>query len=158
MKFIQKIGWIAVCVCLMQASRHSPDSKVFWASTPCDALPRAVLSVPATADCELIKWNVALQYDPRTGVPTLFTLRYTYGMSKPSTEDLKNGGTTGVLEGKWASVTVNRNRVVYRLTPNTSPNQPLEYLRLQNNLLHLLDRDGKLMVGHSGWSYTLNGK
>lgn len=158
MKFIQKIGLFALSFCLIQASRHSPDPTVFWGSTPCDALPRKLLSIPATTDCELIKWNLALRNHPRTQAPTLFTLSYTYGMSKPSTQDLMYGGTSAVKEGTWARSEVGSGRMVYKLTPAADTGQPIAFLKLQDNLLHLLDQEGKLMIGHAGWSYTMNRK
>ena len=49
------------------------------------------------------------------------------------------------------------NRVIYRLTPASS-GPALDFVRLDEGLLHLLDKEGKLMIGHGGWSYTLNRK
>lgn len=153
-----KLSFFALLATLfIQATRPSPDPAVFVASSPCDGIPRSMLSIPATTNCELIKWTLALRRDPRNQAPYGFTLNYTYGLSKPSTTDFINGGTQGVLEGKWTMVTEASNRVIYRLTPATS-GPALNFVRLDEGLLHLLDQQGKLMIGHGGWSYTLNRK
>ena len=47
------------------------------------------------------------------------------------------------------------DRVVYRLTADKSQ-RSLSFVKIGDNLLHLLNPDGSLMVGNGGWSYTLN--
>jgi hypothetical protein len=46
--------------------------------------------------------------------------------------------------------------VVYRINAD-QPQRSLSFVKVGENLLHLLNPDGSLMVGHGGWSYTLNG-
>ncbi|GAA4454343.1 hypothetical protein GCM10023189_20660 [Nibrella saemangeumensis] len=119
-----------------------------------------MLSIPADAPCEFIKWRLALQRDPRPQQqqsPTMYTLDYTYGMTKPITMDFLNGGTSLEKTGKWAVRKEPGNREIYVLNPDT-PETTISFIRLDDNLLHLLDREGKLMIGHGGWSYTLNRK
>lgn len=69
-----------------------------------------------------------------------------------------NGGAQGMKEGTWSSKQGSGNKVIYQLTPTDAPNRSISLVRLQDNLLHLLDEEGKLMIGHAGWSYTLNRK
>ena len=45
--------------------------------------------------------------------------------------------------------------VIYRLDPG-NPATSISFLRLNDNLLHLLDSDRQLMIGTGAWSYTLN--
>jgi hypothetical protein len=116
-----------------------------------------LLAIPAGVACELIQWNLVLRHDPRTHRPTTFTLYFTYGMSKPATVELMGGGTKGQMEGKWMILKEAGNRTVYRLTPESSKSS-LSFVKLDDNLLHLLDTQGKLMIGNAAWSYTLNRK
>jgi hypothetical protein len=32
----------------------------------------------------------------------------------------------------------------------------INFVKLDDNLVHLLDPEGKLMIGNAAWSYTLN--
>lgn len=135
----------------------SPEPTIFVASTPCDMIPRQLLSIAAPTDCEFITWHLALNRDPRNQVATTYRLRYTYGMSKPGTQGFLNGGTTAEKEGKWTTLKSSGKRETYQLNPDT-PETAIYFTKLNDNLLHLLDPQGGLMVGHAGWSYTLNQK
>lgn len=158
MKYLKSLCLIPLCACFIQANRPSPDPMVFWASTPCDAYPRSLMAIPVTADCEFIQWTLMLQRHPRTQEPTLFKLNYSWGMSKPSTEGFMNGGTQGMIEGRWSSKQLTDHKLSYQLTPAHASHHSVSLVRLHDNLLHLLDKEGKLMIGHAGWSYTLNRK
>ncbi|MBD2701169.1 copper resistance protein NlpE N-terminal domain-containing protein [Spirosoma sp. BT702] len=157
MKTLKISTFILLAACFVQASRTSPDPTTFVASTPCDMIPRTMLSIPANADCEFIKWNLALRRDPRNQNPTFYKLSYTYGMTQPGTTGFRNGGTSLTKEGNWISRKDATNKETYQLNSNT-PETSLSFARLDDNLLHLLDPQGRLMVGHAGWSYTLNRK
>lgn len=157
MNSFKRISFILLAIGFVGANRHSPEPLVFIASTPCDHIPRTMLSIPAQAACEFIKWNLTLERDPRNQAPTSYRLSYTYGMSKPSTKEFLDGGTSAVKEGKWTVLKGPGNRETYRLNPDT-PETAISFSKLNDNLLHLLDPQGKLMIGHAGWSYTLNRK
>lgn len=146
---------ILLAVCFVQASRTSPRPAIFVASTPCDMIPRTMLSIPANADCEFIKWNLTLQRDPPNQAPTLYKLSYTYGMTQPGTMGFCNGGTSLTKAGNWVIRKDAKNKDTYQLNSDT-PETSLSFASLDDNLLHLLDPQGKLMIGHGGWSYTLN--
>lgn len=142
---------------LTGVSRMSPKPAEFVATSPCDQIPRAMLAIPATVDCEMIKWELALHHDPRNQQPTRYQLNYTYGMSKPSTTNFTNDGTQGTKMGEWTVLNDSPTKTVYRLQP-VGAGTAISFVRLDENLLHLLDPDGRLMIGHAGWSYTLNRK
>ncbi|GAB3318535.1 hypothetical protein GCM10027299_10140 [Larkinella ripae] len=148
---------LALAVGFVPASRVSPDPATFWATSPCDQIPRAMLSIPAPAKCEMIKWELTLYRDPRNQNPTFYKLNYTYGQPKPSTTDFMPDRVNGLREGNWSLLKDGKNKTIYRLTPNDA-NPAISFVRLDDKLLHLLDSDGKLMIGHGGWSYTLNRK
>ncbi|GAB4025822.1 copper resistance protein NlpE N-terminal domain-containing protein [Spirosoma gilvum] len=144
-------------ICFIQARRPSPEPAEFVASSPCDMMPRTMLGIPPNADCELIKWNLALQRDPRNQEPTFYKLTITYGMSQLNTTGFKNGGNHLEKSGNWVILKDTNGREIYRLNPDT-PEQVISFAKLDDRLLHLLDSQGKLMIGHAAWSYTLNRK
>lgn len=137
---------------------ESSVSFIFKASSPCDAVSKTMLQIPENTACELIKWELVLNQELNTSIPSGYTLTYVYGMSKPNTLDILHGGTRIVKEGRW-SIGKGRKQHseadVYQLfSANSQPY--LFFLKLDDKLLHLLAPDKSLMVGNGGWSYTLN--
>lgn len=147
---------IGMAIGLISATRPSPEPALFVASTPCDQLPRSWLGIPASTNCELLKWTLTLNRDPRRQTPTTYTLHYTYGMTQPNTTGFANGGTTMQKTGFWQIQSTAPQRIVYQLGPGTSADTTIRLVKLDDKLLHLLDPQGRLMIGHGGWSYTLN--
>ena len=68
------------------------------------------------------------------------------------------GTGTIELKGKWTigkGTNESAEAVVYKLNAGNSPIS-LSFLKPDQNLLHLLDLDKRLMIGNGAWSYTLN--
>ena len=62
------------------------------------------------------------------------------------------------MEGKWTIIkgmASASNAIVYQLKDNKT-SKTISFLKLNDNLLHLLDSDQRLMIGNAAWSYTLN--
>jgi len=144
-----------LAISFVQASQRAAEPATFVASTPCDLIPRSMLSIPATADCEFIKWKLRLQVDAATQLPSTYMLDYTYGMTLANTTDFANGGTSKQKTGTWRIGQDAQNRSVYQLE-SASSDGVITLVNLDNKLLHLLDTQGRLMIGHGSWSYTLN--
>ena len=124
---------------------------VFVASTPCTAGTRPVPGIPKDIGCELIKWKLQLFKDT-------YILDCDYGMPKQGTRGFINGGKHLHKEGKWTTEKgsgTDPAAVIYRLDPD-KPAASISFLRLNDNLLHLLDSHCQLMIGTGAWSYTLN--
>jgi hypothetical protein len=129
---------------------------VFIASTPCNKDVKPLAVIPADADCEFMKWKLVLFQDA-AGSPTTFQLNCTYGMTQPNTTGFKDGSPVE-LKGNWSIIkgdAAEPGAIMYQLNFD-KPAQPLYFLKLNNDLLHLLDNDKKLMIGNPGWSFTLN--
>ena len=78
-------------------------------------------------------------------------------MTQPNTTGF-NKGSDVELKGNWSIIKGTASEpgaIIYQLNINKS-SQPLYFLKLHNDLLHLLDNEKKLMIGNPGWSYTLN--
>lgn len=130
----------------------------FGGTSPCDAVSRSALQIPATANCEMIKWHLTLLHDPVTLTPTNYKLDYVYGLPEQGTNGLSNGGTRVEREGKWTvarGTKASPDAVVYELDPGVA-NGSVSFLKVDHNLLHLLDQKKGLAIGTAGWSYTLS--
>ena len=123
---------------------------VFVGRTPCGAEVRRFLGIPSRARCEFIAWNLPLSTKGTARVK----LGVVYGVGVPNQPGFEGGGTTQQLAGNWLL----RNQAgatsgsVYQLTID---GRRMEFRKLGENLLHPLNPEGTLMVGNSGWSYTL---
>jgi len=128
----------------------------FVATSPCDAVSRAALKIPATANCEMIKWHLTLfeDADAKTLTPTTFELNCVYGLPEQWTTGLSKGGTNLGWKGRW-KIVPGADAIVYELDLGV-PNGTVSFLKVDHNLLHLLDQNKNLAIGNAGWSYTLN--
>src|SRR5687768_1147840 len=75
----------------------SPVSRVFVASTPCDAVSRSLLNIPATENCEWVKWR--LELNEETTSPT-YTLTYRYGLPRQGSREFLDGAKTVEWKGR----------------------------------------------------------
>ena len=132
---------------------------VFEASTPCNEALKQMLHIPQRTKCDFVKWNLALNYE-KTWTPSTFKLNCTYGLAKQGTRGFAEGAETIELKGNLTVDQANNlgsEAMVYKLTPDNSP-IILYFLKMGENLLHLLDRDKRPMIGNAAWSFTLNRK
>jgi len=139
------------------SGRSSSLVGVFVGSTPCSQGTRPVPGISMNTDCELIKWNLTLFQDQTNNTAATYKLHCTYGLPQQGTTGFLHGGKQVDLEGKWTidkGTAPNSRTIIYRLHDQT--NKTISFLKLNDNLLHLLDNDGRLMIGSAAWSYTLN--
>ncbi|HEY5838603.1 MAG TPA: hypothetical protein VIT19_06160 [Pyrinomonadaceae bacterium] len=132
----------------------SSTTGIFVATSPCDAVSMAALKIPATAKCEMIKWHLTLFEDAKTLTPTTFELNCVYGLAEQGTLGLSKGGTKIGWKGSW-KIVPGAGANAYELDRGV-PNGTMSFLKVDQNLLHLLDQDKSLAIGNAGWSYTLN--
>ena len=131
---------------------------VFEGITPCSPLTRPLPQIPAESNCEQMIWKFILYQDPATGTPTTYTLNSSYGVPKQGTPGLEGGGIPIVMEGSWIIVKgtkIDPDAVVYQLNPD-DPQTAVSFLKMAEDILHVLNHDQTLMVGNASWSYTLN--
>ncbi|MCI0611033.1 MAG: copper resistance protein NlpE [Anaerolineae bacterium] len=105
-----------------------------------------------------MKWNLVFYQDPQTGDPTTYQLNSTYGLAKPNTNGLVGGGTSISMEGNWTITTGKKNdpeATVYQLNANDSQTT-VSFLKVSDDLIHVLNSEKTLIVGNGAWSYTLN--
>jgi hypothetical protein len=133
-------------------------SSTYVASTPCSAGTRPLPGIPKDAGCELIKWKLTLSASGASAASGTYSLDCYYGMPKQGTRDFINGGTRLQRRGRWINHTDmpgNPDAIVCQLDPGKNQ-VSISFLRVNSNLLHLLDAKQHLMIGTGAWSYTLN--
>ena len=131
---------------------------VFEGITACSAQTRPLPQIPEDTDCELMIWKIVLYQDSSKGTPTTYTLESAYGPSQPNSTGPAGGGTLIKLEGNWGIVNgteADPKAEVVQLYSEGSE-VAVAFVKMSDDLLHVLDRDGALMVGNAAWSYTLN--
>jgi hypothetical protein len=158
MRALKNVLLVLCAILMIRAGRYSPEPVTFTGSTPCNGLTMQILAIPSETNCEFVKWKLMLSRDPRNQKPTFFKLNVTYGISKPSTQGFIDGGKFSVIEGNWG-LSKNKGKSpgdsIVGLHAH-SPDRQISLLELDENLLHLLDNDGKLMIGDASFGYTLN--
>ncbi len=151
------IFWTTFNAC-SQANTSTQPATVFVGSTPGDSFIRPLLNIPDKITIDFIRWDLALQN--KENKANTFTLNIMFGEGQPNTLGFKGGGEKRSFKGKY-TVFENKdgmlNGEVYQLKTDNS-RTAISFIKLNDNLLHLLTPDNKLAVGNGGWSYTLNRK
>lgn len=158
---------LAMVACTPAPSQEKgKDSFVFYVgTTPCSNVIRPLHKISAEADCQavdckcvLVEWKLTLYQDPATGKPTHYKLTGINRFIVKATNMYSQPGTKAESEGKWTIVRgtkANSNAVLYRLNPD-KPEISLDFLKLNDNLIHILDHQGRLMIGNEFHNYTLS--
>jgi hypothetical protein len=149
-------GRTVAAVARVGGSAGSGISGVFEGITPCSEFTKPVPQI--TSPCEQMIWKLTLYQDPDRLTPTTYELHSAYGFPKQNTPGLTESATRIDMDGKWAIVKgakTDPDAVVYQLNPDHQQ-AAVYFLRLDENILHVLDRDRSMMVGNAAWSYTLN--
>ncbi|RPI94563.1 MAG: hypothetical protein EHM40_06150 [Chloroflexi bacterium] len=115
---------------------------VFDGRTPCHAVALEFTKVAPFPGCMKIKWRLTLYQDSATGAPSTYLFM----------------GTSTYREGSWKIVHGREgdpNAVVYQLQLDDAQ-EPVSFLKVDENHLFLLDREMNLLVGNALFSYTLS--
>ena len=130
---------------------------ILVATTPCGKMIRPLNNIPQQVECALVEWKLTLYENPITHKPTIYKLSSVNRFTVEVTNRYSEPGVKYETEGKWAIVrgSTNPNSIIYRLDPG-KPKISIDFLKLSDNLFHVLDHDGNLMVGNPFWSYTFS--
>ncbi len=131
---------------------------VFEGITPCNKLTRPLPQIPEDTDCEEMIWKFTLYQDPSTGMPTTYELNSAYGVPQQNSTGLEAEGTEIEMAGKWGiakGTATDPDAVVYRLNPDLSEDS-VSFVKISDDVLHVLNKNGALLVGNGAWSYTIN--
>ena len=125
-----------------------PDGSRFFARfvgrSPCREIANQIgASVPD--ECHKLKWDITLFQDEKTGTPTTYRIDATLYRRSPRV-------------GKWKIVSGTAhqpNAIIYELEA-ASGHGSIRLFKADDNILFFVGQDGRLMVGNSDFSYTLN--
>ncbi|WP_315823335.1 hypothetical protein [Paraflavitalea speifideaquila] len=126
-------------------------------TTPCGQHIRPIHHIAANTDCALVEWELTLLRDPNTKKPTTFRISGNSSYILPD-NNYSKPGTKNEASGKWSireGTGSLAGSVIYQLDAG-SPNKILRFVKLSDDLLHLLDQQGHAMRGDPFQSYTLN--
>ena len=137
----------------------------FAGTTPCSNIIRPLHNIPKEPDCQLndchcimVEWRLTLYSDPVSGKPSTYRLTSTNRITVKETNMYSEPGTKSERSGNWSitkGTKSNPDAVVYQLNADNAA-ITVRFLRLSDNLLHILDADDRLMIGNEFFSYTLN--
>jgi len=157
------IAAIVLAVCALPGicwgTELATDSEAAFATfvgtTPCDTPIRRVLEIPADAKSDIVQWTLTLYQDAQAATPTRYEIRFTYGTTaqgKPGLTDSPDA-RNAIKTGTWRIITGTKSApqaAVYDLGGD------LALIKIDDDLIHLLNADKSLMLGNGGWSCSLN--
>ncbi|RPD42937.1 hypothetical protein [Chitinophaga barathri] len=133
-----------------------PSPEVFAGTTPCGQLIRPLQNIAANKDCALVEWTLSLQRDEAQQPATWQLTAYSRHILPDN--NYSQPGIKHEASGKWSIVqgTGAHNRSMIYVLDTGRPGYRLRFIKLSDNLLHLLDEKGRFMTGDPFQSYTLN--
>jgi hypothetical protein len=168
MQILQLAYSIITCLVIPECTVTTKDPVVFAifaGTTPCSNVIRPLHKIREEPDCNMaeclcimVEWKLTLYQDPVTGELTAYKLSSINRFIVKETNLYSQPGTKAESEGKCTIVRgskTNPSAILYRLNPD-KPAITIDFLKLSDHLLHIVDHDGKLMIGDEFWSYTLN--
>lgn len=113
---------------------------VYHGCSPADMPVREFLNISRTDSIDFIRWKLVLKHNQ-------FQLDCSYGLCQPNTNGFSNEqrvSFSGSLKKESHYLELLHNNLKFYL------------LEININLVHLLDKDKKMLTGNGGWSYTLS--
>lgn len=166
MRLIFFMCFLSIVTCASSQGSGKDSAEHFAGTTPCSNIIRPLHKISPEEDCELqkckcimVEWKLILFRNPVTKEPTAYKLTSINRYTVPETNMYSQPGTKTESEGKWTIIKgtkTNPSAMVYRLNPDKTEIS-LSLIKLGDNLLHVLDHEGRLMIGNEFWNYTLTG-
>jgi hypothetical protein len=125
----------------------------FIGTTPCGQPIRQLLGLSSDIEPEIMEWKLTFYQDPKTDAPSRYDFRCEYGLTAPNKPGIAIKIKTLHRHGSWSmgkGIKSNPNSIVYEL------HGAISFFQVDSNVLHVLNSDRTLMLGTSGWSYTLS--
>ena len=130
---------------------------VFTGTTPCNSVIRPLHAISPEAECSMVQWKLVLYMDMQTRKPSTYQLSSVNRFFVRETNMYSQPGVNTESKGKWSKMKLTglslADSAVRLETGN--PAKPVLLLPLGDKLLHVLDEDGKLMIGNPFFNYTL---
>jgi hypothetical protein len=139
-----------ICIAFKTVAQQPGAITGFFAgSIPCDDWIKSELKITQSTPCEFQKWELTLDNNQ-------FSLKVRYGISKPNTNGFENEGTLMEVAGTYSFRKSPDGKKIYYELNSSKFKMVLKLLRLDDNVFHIVDDAGTLLVGNGGFSYSLN--
>ena len=146
------------CITITSCSQNNASNTnlitdIFAGGTPCNSIVNTALKIPASDTCEYMKWELTI-----FGKDSSFKLLISYGAYQPNTMFFLNGGKSMRIAGKLKTTHCTRNNTKYKILHLVDDEKRPEvlFIELDNNILHLIDSNMKLIKGDPGMGFVLN--
>lgn len=135
-----KANYLLILLFTLFRSVSEQPPQTFVGSTPEHSVVRSFLGIPVTEPIDFIRWKLVIKSDS-------YELTCRYGMSK--------GGTPGFINEKLVSCRgkLDKKGDIFILHEGK---KILELVKVNENLVHLLDHSHQMLVGNGGYSFVLS--
>ncbi len=149
------------CISLSSCSQNSssetklaPD--IFAGSTPCNSSVSTALKIPSSDTCVFMKWE--LDMFNKNDKDSSFKLLISYGDFQPNTMFFLGGGKSMDITGKLRTTYITRNSTKYKIyhLAGDKNESELLFIKLDNNILHLIDSNMDFIKGDPSFAFVLN--
>ena len=123
----------------------------FIGSTPCGEAIRQLFEIPAGVEPPL-RWHLTIEQHPQSREPARYRLTCSYDVNAGTAGSAKETRTLS-KEGAWK---LGKPSKSIAAVVTCELDLGIALAQVDQNILQLLDRDRRLMLGTGGWSYTLN--
>lgn len=149
----------SACFLSVTNNLFAQDAKPFATyvgTSPCGNILKPYLDVANEPECDFTKWTMTL-YPQKPNAPAPVKLVYQYGVSRPNTSGFIDE-KRAEFDGHWTiqkGTGTKPDATVYQVTLHKL-DKNLLFVRLDDNLIHLLDSQRNLMIGNASHSYTFS--
>ena len=124
--------------------------EIYSGRTPCNHIVRTISNIDPSL-CQITKWRVTFYQDSINHTPSHYKLETLY---------VGTGNDFHINTGKWSisrGIENNPNAIVYQLQlDRANPSSTLNFLKVDDNTLFLLDKNNNFSVGDDYASYAIS--
>ncbi|MEO5582774.1 MAG: hypothetical protein ABIR66_08785 [Saprospiraceae bacterium] len=149
---------IVCCITIVACSQNNSSNtnlvvEKFIGGTPCNPTVNSALRIPISDTCEDMTWELIKSIPDSS-----FKLSIAYGAYLPNTMYFLNGGKSMSMTGKLKTTSTMSNGTRYKILHlvDKEHRPDILFIEMDNNILHLIDTDMKLIKGEAGMAFLLN--
>lgn len=147
---------IPISSCKANNINMLPTQVMYVGSTPAHPFVKSLVGIESASSPDFIKWTLVL--NDRGGSTKTFILSLNFGESQPNTTNFIGGGEKRTIKGSYTMNGKDQRMFkasVFQLSSNQLASS-MSFIKVNENIIHLLTADNLLMVGGGDYSYSLN--
>jgi hypothetical protein len=133
-----------------------PTQVMYLGSTPAHPYVKSLIGIKSASSPDFIKWTLVL--NDEGGSTKTFILSLNFGESQPNTTNFIGGGEKRTIRGTYTLSSKGQGMfkaTVFQLSSNQFAGS-MSFIKVNENIIHLLTADNLLTVGGGDYSYSLN--